>query len=413
MAQRNYLVSTTALSLTASGTTVGSGNTQSESFVVARTLVRTGLSAGELESASATWSIHYVVSAMSTPYEMRLKLQRRNSGGTVQSESGYGTTRNATGTYDDDLTWAAGTWSANDQIALVWEHLRPSGTGQKNGTIDANGASYVDAPQAAQNLEASGTPTAQASSLSGTASIGRASTGSLSAQASTLSGTATVSRSASGSLEAQAATIVGDAELDVPADFEASGTLSAQASTLSGTATVSRAATGDLQAQASVIDGDAEKQGSSTDYEATGSLSAQSAGLSGTVTIARTATGTLTGGSAQISGSAESSAIVVEETRTRSGGAASPSRKRRTYILPPEEAPREQKKKPLSLAVKKIYVDARKDRVLKPVMADVDAMISRMGDLKPAVMPSVKPKVKEPKPPKPFDDEDEEWLMMH
>lgn len=146
MAQRDYLISTTALSLTASGTTILSGNTQSATFVVALTLVRTGLSAGELNPNSQTWSIHYVVSAVATPYEMRLKLQRRNSGGTMQSESGYGTTRSATGTYDESIIWASGTWAANDQLALVWEHRRPSGSGNKSGTVDANGASYIDAP---------------------------------------------------------------------------------------------------------------------------------------------------------------------------------------------------------------------------------------------------------------------------
>jgi hypothetical protein len=143
--QRNYLVSTTALSLTQSGTTIASGNTVSATFEVSRTLVRTGLSAGELTSGSFTWTIHYVVSGMTTPYEMRLKLQRRNSSGVMQSESSYGTTRSATGTYSDNITWDSGTWAANDQLALVWEHRRPSGTGNKTGTIDANGASYVDA----------------------------------------------------------------------------------------------------------------------------------------------------------------------------------------------------------------------------------------------------------------------------
>lgn len=146
MAQRNYLINTTDLSLTASGTTIGSGNTQSATFVVARTLVRTGLGAGELLSGSQTWTLHYVVSAMATPYEMRLKVQRRNSGGTMQAESGYTTVRSATGTYDDPLTADLGTWSAGDQLAVVWEHRRPSGSGNKSGTIDANGASYVDAP---------------------------------------------------------------------------------------------------------------------------------------------------------------------------------------------------------------------------------------------------------------------------
>lgn len=144
--ERNYLVSTTVISTTPSGTTIGSGNTQSATFVVAQTLVRTGVPAATFLADSQTWAIHYVVSAMATPYEMRLKLQRRNSGGTVQSESSFGSTRTATGTYDDSITWASGTWAANDQLALVWEHRRPSGSGNKTGTIDANGASYVDAP---------------------------------------------------------------------------------------------------------------------------------------------------------------------------------------------------------------------------------------------------------------------------
>lgn len=146
MSQLNYAVSTTVLSLTPSGTTIVSGNTQSSSFVVARTMVRTGLSAGELASDSQTWLIDYVVSAMATPYEMRFKIQRRNSGGTVQSESGYGTVRSATGTYQDSIVWTSGTWNLNDQIALVWEHRRPSGNGNKSGTINANGASYITAP---------------------------------------------------------------------------------------------------------------------------------------------------------------------------------------------------------------------------------------------------------------------------
>lgn len=146
MAQRNFLINTTTISTTASGTTIASGNTQSATFVVALTLVRSGISAAEFASGSQTWAVHYVVSAMTTPYEMRLKVQRRNSGGTMQAESGYTTVRTATGTYDDNLTADLGVWAANDQLALVWEHRRPSGTGNKNATIDANGSSFIDAP---------------------------------------------------------------------------------------------------------------------------------------------------------------------------------------------------------------------------------------------------------------------------
>lgn len=144
--ERQYAVSTTVLSTTASGTTIASGNTQAGSYVVARTLVRPSILAGHFASASSTWSIHYVLTSMTANYSMRLKLQRRNSAGVVQSESGYGTPRTANGTYDDNLTWAAGTWAADDQLALVWEHYRTGGSGNKSSVMTAGGASYVAAP---------------------------------------------------------------------------------------------------------------------------------------------------------------------------------------------------------------------------------------------------------------------------
>jgi hypothetical protein len=146
--QRNYWISTTQLSLDVGGTTISSGNTQAGSYVVARTLVRSGLGANELSGDSQTWNIHYVIQTMTNPaqYSMRLKLQRWNSSGVVQSESGYGADRTDVGTYDDNLTWASGTWNANDQLALVWEHYRVSGSGNKSAVATANGSSYVDAP---------------------------------------------------------------------------------------------------------------------------------------------------------------------------------------------------------------------------------------------------------------------------
>lgn len=159
MAQINYVISTTALSLTASGTTVTSGTTTSGTFVVARTIVRTALSANELLSGTQSWKIDYVVSAMTTPYEMYFVLQRRNSSGTVQSTSSAGTTRNTTGTYTDTISWDSGTWAANDQLALVWYHRRPSGSGNKSGTITANGSSYVTAPQTTTTTTSTSTST--------------------------------------------------------------------------------------------------------------------------------------------------------------------------------------------------------------------------------------------------------------
>ena len=152
--QSDYPVSTTQLSLTASGTTIGSGNTQAAAFTVLRTMVRTGLSAGELASGSQTWTVRTVVSATSGLFGSRFQLQRRNSAGVVQSSSPYTTAHEplTVGTYTEDVTWDSGTWNANDQLALVWEGYRTSGTGNKTGTIDANGASYVLAPLPAATL---------------------------------------------------------------------------------------------------------------------------------------------------------------------------------------------------------------------------------------------------------------------
>ena len=147
MAQNNYFVSTTALSTSSSGVaTIGSGNVNTSADTLALTFKRTGLAAGELNSGSQTWTIHYVISAMTTPYSMHLRLRRANSGGTVQSTSSFGTSHTATGTYDDNITWDSGTWNANDQLWVEWWHSRPSGSGNKNGTMDDNGSSYVIAP---------------------------------------------------------------------------------------------------------------------------------------------------------------------------------------------------------------------------------------------------------------------------
>jgi hypothetical protein len=149
MAQTDYAVSTTALSLTPSGTTITCANTNGASYAVSRTMVRTGLTAAELDATSQTWSLHYVVSATTGLCASRFRLQRRASDGvTIQSSSPYFTAHEpmATGTYDENVTWASGAWALNDQLVLSWETFRTSGTGNKTITIDANGSSYVLAP---------------------------------------------------------------------------------------------------------------------------------------------------------------------------------------------------------------------------------------------------------------------------
>lgn len=159
MSQVNYAISTTELSLSASGTTIGSGNTQSASFVVAQRMVRSGITAGEFASGSQTWTITYSITAMTTPYEMYFVLERTDSAGTVQSTSSASTTRSTTGEWTENITWDSGSWNANDKIRLVWYHRRPSGSGNKNGTIAANGATYITAPTPATTTTTTSTST--------------------------------------------------------------------------------------------------------------------------------------------------------------------------------------------------------------------------------------------------------------
>lgn len=99
-------------------------------------------------------------------------------------------------------------------------------------------------------------------------------------------------------------------------------------------------------------------------------------------------------------------------TTTRSGGAAGRKhRRRRTIILPPLEEARiaevEERKKPLHVAIQKIYIDARSDAITRPVMADVDSLIERMAKPTIPVMPKVKRDYYD------NEEEDEEWLLMH
>lgn len=88
------------------------------------------------------------------------------------------------------------------------------------------------------NFNATGSPSAQASTVAGSAVVGRTSTGALSAQASAVSGAAVAGRTAAGVLQAQDASIAGS----VTINRAASGALEAQAVTISGDADSSAAA---------------------------------------------------------------------------------------------------------------------------------------------------------------------------
>lgn len=104
--------------------------------------------------------------------------------------------------------------------------------------------------------------------------------------------------------------------------------------------------------------------------------------------------------------------VTTTETARRTGGAKSPSlrKRRRTYILPSEDGYEKvvvreaEERKPLQFAVEKIYIDATQDYA-KPVMADVDRLIAKMAEMPPVIMPGVKRDY--------IEEEDEEWLLMH
>lgn len=97
--------------------------------------------------------------------------------------------------------------------------------------------------------------------------------------------------------------------------------------------------------------------------------------------------------------------VVVAATTARSAA----KRRRRVYIFEdePEKVVEPLAAKPLTVAVQKIYVDATTE-VAHPKMADVDALIARMSEFKPAILPNTKKKKKDYE-----DDEDDEWLLMH
>lgn len=145
-------ISTTTLSPTASGTTISTPSTQASAFdgVADLTMTRTALPAGEFSDALKTWSVTLATSAMSAPYAFRMKLVRNNSSGVLQSDSGWGQTFSYNtafiGNITDSWNWTPGTWSLNDQLALIIDQYRPSGTGNKSMTFTANGSSFVWAP---------------------------------------------------------------------------------------------------------------------------------------------------------------------------------------------------------------------------------------------------------------------------
>lgn len=157
-----YLTSSTAMSLSGTGGSISSGNTQATAFTVANTMIYSGpQNQPRAVTYLTNWPITFSVSSVTGPYAMRFKLQRLSSTGTVLDESSYSTVRStesasnspagslplvAGATYTDTISWSSGTFATGNTLALVWEHYRVSGTQSKSATLNAGGASYITLP---------------------------------------------------------------------------------------------------------------------------------------------------------------------------------------------------------------------------------------------------------------------------
>jgi hypothetical protein len=78
--------------------------------------------------------------------QVRIRVSRSNSAGTIQASSAFGADRAATGTFTETLTLAT-TWSAGDQLVIEMQGRRAPGThGGDTVTIGVNRTtSFVDA----------------------------------------------------------------------------------------------------------------------------------------------------------------------------------------------------------------------------------------------------------------------------
>jgi len=169
-------------------------------------------------------------------------------------------------------------------------------------------------------ITASGTLASQASTMSGTATVGTVVTasGSLVSQGATLSGTSTIVKTVSGALVSQSSTMSGTAEITKTV----SGALVSQDSTMGGSATVGNAivSSGSLVSQSSTMTGTAV-----INRTASGTLVSQASTMSGTVEIVKIASGALVSQSSTMSGVASipititSSGVLSSQSATMSG----------------------------------------------------------------------------------------------
>lgn len=225
------------------------------------------------------------------------------------------------GTGSQTVSWTFGTSEDWVILATSFKEVTPAITG--SGTPDAQAATLSGS--GASSSTGSGTPDAQAASLSGTGSSASTGTGSLAAQSASLDAAGTIGSSAVegvGALTAQAASADGAGA----SQSTGAGTLAAHAATASGAGTSASAAAGELAAGQATAAG----AGISSSTGA-GALVAQAADLSGSG--AAVDAGTVVGGGALIAGAAAASgAGSVPVADVIAGGSAKrPQRVSATY----------------------------------------------------------------------------------
>lgn len=214
------------------------------------------------------------------------------NGGTVD-QIGFGTNGDTAPASAGGGATITGSGTPTAQSSTVAGTAERSVTGTGTPTAQASAVAGV----AERVITSSGTPTAQSSTVSGTGTVGGAFTGSgtLQAQSATVSGTAERSVTGTGAPASQAATVSGVAERVVTG----TGTPTSQSSTVSGTGQVGNVVTGSGSptAQAATVSGTAERTVTSS-----GALSAQSSTVAGTAERTITGSGALSAQSSTVYG---------------------------------------------------------------------------------------------------------------
>jgi hypothetical protein len=139
------------------GTTVGSGNVASTTFVE---VLRFQATVGAGVGGAAFPSSMDMASVSAATMEWRWRVQRYDSSGVLQASSNYSPAHNTAGVKTADLTLDT-TWSAGDRLAVSVEMRKVSGGGNRSFTLNINDAdTYIDALPAAAGDDHEGDGTA-------------------------------------------------------------------------------------------------------------------------------------------------------------------------------------------------------------------------------------------------------------